>query len=171
MDVELVRKYYFEDKLKIVEIAKILGVNKSTISRVLKQFSEFENEKERRKKESEKRAKEWRNEYKKQKRKKEKEEEEALYAGMMNLQRQNAMSMSKKRTLSTDTLVKLCITHYEYDKQKEKLIFKEDWGKRPEDLPKSVDVHKDVLKQFKEYAQKVESEKWMSETEKKVLSQ
>jgi len=34
VDVELVRKYYFEDKLKIVEIAKILGVNKSTVSRV-----------------------------------------------------------------------------------------------------------------------------------------
>uniref|UniRef100_UPI0004A38F80 helix-turn-helix domain-containing protein n=1 Tax=Thermoanaerobacter sp. A7A TaxID=1350366 RepID=UPI0004A38F80 len=72
MDVEIVKKYYFEDKLKIVEIAKILGVNKSTVSRVLKQFPEFEKEKERRKKENEKRAKEWRNEYKKQKRNEEK---------------------------------------------------------------------------------------------------
>ncbi|HHY80761.1 MAG TPA: helix-turn-helix domain-containing protein [Thermoanaerobacter sp.] len=149
MDVELVKKYYFEDKLKIVEIAKILGVNKSTISRVLKQFSEFEKEKERRKKESEKRAKEWRNEYKKQKRNKEKEEDEALYAGMMNLQRQNAMSMSKRRTLSTDTLVKLCITHYDYNKEKERLIFNESAGKRPADLPRSVYVHKNVLKQFR----------------------
>ncbi|ADH59842.1 conserved hypothetical protein [Thermoanaerobacter mathranii subsp. mathranii str. A3] len=149
MDVELVKKYYFEDKLKIVEIAKILGVNKSTISRVLKQFPEFEKEKERRKKESEKRAKEWRNEYKKQKRNEEKEEEEALYAGMMDLQRQNAMSMSKRRTLSTDTLVKLCITHYDYNKEKERLVFNESAGKRPADLPRSVYVHKNVLKQFR----------------------
>jgi len=149
MDVEIVKKYYFEDKLKIVEIAKILGVNKSTVSRVLKQFSEFEKEKERRKKENEKRAKEWRNEYKKQKRNEEKEEEEALYAGMMNLQRQNAMSMSKRRILTTDTLVKLCITHYDYNKEKERLVFNESAGKRPVDLPRSVYVHKNVLKQFR----------------------
>jgi len=148
MDIELVKKYYFEDKLKIVEIAKILGVNKSTISRVLQQFSEFEKEKEQRKKESEKRAKEWRNEYKKQKRKKEKEEEEVLYAGMINLQRQNAVSMSKRKVLSTDTLVRLCITHYDYN-EKERLIFNESAGKRPKDLPKSIYVHKNVLKQFR----------------------
>ncbi|WP_029688351.1 helix-turn-helix domain-containing protein, partial [Thermoanaerobacter sp. A7A] len=92
---------------KLVEIAQQLGVSQPAVTKMLKQFPEYHQEKERRKKESEKRAKEWRNEYKKQKRNEEKEEEEALYAGMMDLQRQNAMSMSKRRTLSTDTLVKL----------------------------------------------------------------
>jgi transposase-like protein len=145
MDVEIVKKYYFEDKLKIVEIAKILGVNKSTVSRVLKQFSEFEKEKERRKKENEKRAKEWRNEYKKQKRQQDEEEYELLQKD----HRDAVQSLSRKGKLSDDALIKLCILHYDYNKEKERLIFNESAGKRPADLPRSVYVHKNVLKQFR----------------------
>jgi len=145
VDVELVRKYYFENKLKIVEIAKILGVNKSTVSRALKQFPEFEKEKERRKKENQEKAKQWRNEYKKQKR----EQYDEDYELVLKTHREDAAALSRKGRLSDDVLIKLCITHYYYNKQKERLVFNESAGKRPTDLPRSVYVHKNVLKQFR----------------------
>ena len=145
MDVELVRKYYFEDKLKIVEIAKILGVNKSTVSRALKKFPEFEKEKERRKKENQEKAKQWRNEYKKQKR----EQYDEDYELVLKDHREAVASLSRKGKLSDDILIKLCILHYDYNKEKERLIFNENSGKRPADLPKWFYVHKNVLKQFR----------------------
>ncbi|HHY79515.1 MAG TPA: helix-turn-helix domain-containing protein [Thermoanaerobacter sp.] len=145
MDVELVRKYYFEDKLKIVEIAKILGVNKSTVSRALKQFPEFEKEKERRKKENQEKAKQWRSEYKKQKRQQYDEE----YELVLKDHREATAALSRKGRLSDDALIKLCILHYDYSKEKERIIFNESAGKRPADLPKSVYVHKNVLRQFR----------------------
>lgn len=141
VDVELVRKYYFEDKLKIVEIAKILGVNKSTVSRVLKQFPEYHQEKERRKKENQEKARQWRNEYKKQKREQYDEEYEML--------KKSHAPIFKKSRLSDEALIRSCITHYNYNKEKERLIFNESAGKRPADLPKWFYVHKNVLKQFR----------------------
>ncbi|MBE3593406.1 MAG: helix-turn-helix domain-containing protein, partial [Thermoanaerobacter sp.] len=123
----------------------ILGVNKSTVSRVLKQFPEYREEKERRKKESEKRAKEWRSEYKKQKRREYEEEYELLQKD----HREAVRSLSRKGKLSDDVLIKLCITHYDYNKEKERLVFNESAGKRPVDLPRSVYVHKNILKQFR----------------------
>jgi len=145
VDVELVRKYYFEDKLKIVEIAKILGVNKSTVSRVLKQFPEYHQEKERRKKENQEKARQWRNEYKKQKR----EQYDEDYELVIKDHREAVQRLSRKGKLSDEVLVKLCILHYDYNKEKERLIFNESAGKRPADLPRSVYVHRNVLKQFR----------------------
>ncbi|EGD50246.1 hypothetical protein TheetDRAFT_2947 [Thermoanaerobacter ethanolicus JW 200] len=54
-------------------------------------------------------------------------------------------SLSRKGKLSNDTLIKLCILHYDYNKEKERLVFNGSAGKRPADLPRSIYVHKNVL--------------------------
>ncbi|ADD03345.1 conserved hypothetical protein [Thermoanaerobacter italicus Ab9] len=150
---EKVYELYFIKRKKVVEIAKELGISQPAVTKILKQFPEYEVEKERRKKENKikhnKQIAEYVKKRKQKLREQQREEEEALYAGMMELQRQNAVSMSKRRTLGTDTLVKLCITHYDYNKEKERLIFNESAGKRPADLPRWVYVHRNVLRQFR----------------------
>ncbi|EGD51591.1 hypothetical protein TheetDRAFT_1551 [Thermoanaerobacter ethanolicus JW 200] len=130
---------------KLVEIAKELGVSQPAVTKMLKQFPEYYQEKERRKKESEKRAKEWRNEYKRQKRLQDEEDYEVLQKDHMDAVR----SLSRKGRLNNDVLIKLCILHYDYNKEKQRLVFNESAGKRPADLPRSIYVHKNVLKQFR----------------------
>ncbi|EGD51583.1 hypothetical protein TheetDRAFT_1543 [Thermoanaerobacter ethanolicus JW 200] len=130
---------------KLVEIAQQLGVSQPAVTKMLKQFPEYHHEKERRKKENQEKAKQWRNEYKKQKREQDKEDYEALQKDHMDAVR----SLSRKGKLSNDTLIKLCILHYDYNKEKERLVFNGSAGKRPADLPRSIYVHKNVLKQFR----------------------
>ncbi|AEM79779.1 helix-turn-helix domain-containing protein [Thermoanaerobacter wiegelii] len=139
-------KLYLEG-FKLVEIAQQLGVSQPAVTKMLKQFPEYHQEKERRKKENQEKARQWRNAYKKQQR----EQYDEEYEAMKREQAQAAMSLSRKGRLSNDALIKLCILHYDYNKQKERLVFNESAGKRPADLPRSVYVHKDVLKQFRSY--------------------
>jgi len=130
---------------KLVEIAKELGVSQPAVTKMLKQFPEYHQEKERRKKENQEKAKQWRNEYKKQKR----EQYDEDYELVLKDHREATAALSRKGRLSNDVLIKLCILHYNYNKEKERLIFNENAGKRPADLPKSTYVHKNVLKQFR----------------------
>lgn len=130
---------------KIIEIAKKLGVSQPAVTKMLKQFPEYHKEKEQRKKENQEKARQWRNEYKKQKR----EQYDEEYELVIRDHEQAAAALSRKGKLSNDVLIKLCIIHYDYNKKKERLIFNESAGKRPADLPRSVYVHKNVLKQFR----------------------
>ncbi|ERM92478.1 terminase [Caldanaerobacter subterraneus subsp. yonseiensis KB-1] len=130
---------------KIIEIAKQFGISQPAVTKMLKQFPEYHQEKERRKKENQEKAKQWRNEYKKQKREQYDEEYELVIKDHM----QAAAALSKKGRLSDDVLIKLCILHYDYNKEKERLVFNESAGKRPMDLPRSVYIHKNVLRQFR----------------------
>ncbi|ADL67851.1 terminase [Thermoanaerobacterium thermosaccharolyticum] len=167
-DKKKVYALYFLKKLTCTEIAKEVGVTKQAVSKILKQFPEYAEEKERKKQENKIRHNKETGEYVKRKRKEEREYEEGLIAGMMELQRQNAMSMSKKRALSDDALVKSCINHYRYEPKNEKIVFVEDFGRKPADLPKAIKVHKKVNRSY-EYMQDIEDEKWMSMTEKRAL--
>jgi len=168
-DKDKVYALYFLEKMTCTEIAKEVGITKQAVSKILKQFPEYAEEKERKKQENKVRHNKETGEYVKQKRMKEREEDEGLIAGMRELQRQNAVSMSKRRTLSDDALVKSCINHYRYEAKNERIVFIEDFGRRPADLPKSVNIHKVVLNEFREYTQKVENEKWTSTAEEKAL--
>ena len=168
-DKDKVYALYFLEKMKCTEIAREIGVTKQAVSKILKQFPEYAEEKERKKQENKVRHNKETGEYVKQKRRKEREEEEGLIAGMMELQRQNAMSMSKKSTLSDDALVRSCINHYRYEPKNERIVFVEDFGRKPADLPKAIKVHKKVLNGSYEYMQDIEDEKWMSMTEKRAL--
>ncbi|SHE94971.1 Homeodomain-like domain-containing protein [Thermoanaerobacter uzonensis DSM 18761] len=130
---------------KVVEIAKELGVSQPAVTKMLKQFPEYHQEKERRKKENQEKARQWRNEYKKQKR----EQYDEDYELVLKSHREDAAALSRRGKLSDDILIKLCILNYDYNKEKERLVFNESAGKRPADLPRSVYVHKNVLKQFR----------------------
>jgi predicted DNA-binding protein YlxM (UPF0122 family) len=170
-DKNKVYHLYIIEKKTITEIADEENVSKQMISKILKEFPEYKKEKERRKIENSLKRKEKKREYIKQKREIEKEkqeEEEALLWGMMEQQRIHAMMMSKKRTLSTTQLVEYSLS--QYIEVKGKLIYKNDFANKPEDLPKTFNIHKTVLPQFKDYSQKVESEKWNSKVEKEALS-
>ncbi|NNG67206.1 helix-turn-helix domain-containing protein [Caldanaerobacter subterraneus] len=126
---------------KVVEIAQQLGISQPAVTKILKQFPEYHQEKERRKKENQEKARQWRNEYKKQKREQYDEEYEML--------KKSHTPVLKRRKFSDEALIKSTILHYDYNKEKERLIFNENTGKKPADLPRSVYVHKNVLKQFR----------------------
>lgn len=171
---EEVKKLYFENKLSCTDIAKAVGISHQAVSKILKQFPEYADEKERRKRENKIKHNRQIAECVKKKRAElgleQKNEDYIIFARLKELQEQNAVSMSKRRTLSDDALVATCINHYKYDPEREKIVFVEDFGKKPGDLPKSVNVHKVVLNVFREYAQNIESEKWTSTAEEKALS-
>jgi predicted transcriptional regulator len=126
---------------KLIEIAQELGVSQPAVTKILKQFPEYRVEKERRKKENQEKARQWRNEYKKQKREQYDEEYEML--------KKSHTPVLKRRKFSDEALIKSSILHYDYNKEKQRLVFNENAGKRPADLPRSVYVHKNVLKQFR----------------------
>jgi len=63
----------------------------------------------------------------------------------------------------------MSITHYDYNPNNQKLVFNEECGRKPADLPCTIKVHKSTLNQFVQYSQSIESEKWISNVEKKAL--
>lgn len=169
-DKKTVYRLYFYEKKKVVEIAEELSVTKQAISKILKQFPEYLIEKKERKEKNKIKHNKQIAEYIKKKRQEEREEEEALLANLKKLQEKHCiLILSRKNKFSERAIVETCINHYEYDKEHERLVFKEDFGKRPADLPKTMKVHKNVLSQFINYSQQLENEKWTSTTERKAL--
>jgi len=143
-DKKRIYDLFFIEKKRVVDIANLEGVSKQAISKILKQFPEFKQEKERRKAENKEKNKKWTNEYKKQKRQQlreqQMEEEEALLAGMRLLQAQSAAEMSKKRRITDEGIVTILIHHYDYDKDRKILKFNESCGSRPNDVPERFAV-------------------------------
>ncbi|ERM91530.1 hypothetical protein O163_10190 [Caldanaerobacter subterraneus subsp. yonseiensis KB-1] len=160
---------YIIEKKTIIEIAKEENVSKQMISKILKEFPEYEIEKERRKAENNLKRKEKKREYIKHKReleRKEQEEEERLWWGMIEQQRIHAQMISKKRRISTAQLVKLSLSQYIEVNEKLKYI---DPSHKPADLPGTYNVHNIILPQFRDYANEIESEKWNSKVEEEAL--
>lgn len=173
VDKDRVYYLYFHEKKKVSEIAKAENVSQPAITKILKRFPEYTVEKERRKEENKLKHQRqiaiYVNQRRKRLRAEQREEDEIIFAHLYELQKQNALSMSTRRTLSKKELVRLCLCHYRYDATEEKLFFIEDWGKRPADLPERVDVHgENILDYVREYKQDLEEQKWMSSTEQKV---
>lgn len=160
---------YIIEKKTIIEIAKEENVSKQMISKILKEFPEYEIEKERRKAENDLKRKEKKREYIKHKReleRKEQEEEERLWWGMIEQQRIHAQMISKKRRISTAQLVELSLSQYIEVDEKLKYI---DPSHKPADLPRTYNVHNIILPQFRDYANEIESEKWNSKVEEEAL--
>ena len=143
---EEVKRLYFENKLSCTDIAKAVGISHQAVSKILNQFPEYADEKERRKRENKIKHNRQIAECVKKKRAElgleQRNEDYIIFARLKELQEQNAMSMSKRRTLSDDALVKSCINHYKYEAENERIVFIEDFGLKPADLPKSIKVHK-----------------------------
>jgi transposase len=167
--------YYFIEGKKASQIANILNVNKSTITRVLSQFPEYSQEKERRKKENKENHLQKTKNYIKEKRGKEKrvktntEAERAIKAKMDKKHRIDVFLLSIRKTVSTRQLIEYCLGGYIFDNQTGKYFFDETYGLRPSDLPKSYKTDADVLPQFRMFANNIEREKWTSTTESEAL--
>lgn len=160
---------YIIEKKTIVEIAKEENVSKQMISKILKEFHEYKEEKEKRKIENAIKRKEKKREYIKHKReieREEREKEEALWWGMMEQQKIHAQMISKKRRISTAQLVEFSLSQYIEIDGKLRYI---NPVHKPGDLPKTYDPHNVILPQFKDYANEIESEKWNSNVEKEAL--
>jgi len=169
-DKNKIYSMYIIEKMTITEIAKEENVSKQMISKILKEFPEYEIEKEKRKAENALKRKEKKREYIKHKReivKQKQEEEERLWWGMMEQQEIHARISSKKRKITNAQLVEFSLSQYIEIKGKLRYI---NPSQKPADLPKTYDPHKIILSQFKEYKDKIESEKWTSNTEKETLS-
>lgn len=139
---DIIYNFYFIDKLSCVDIADKIGISKQAVSKTLKKFPEYEIEKEHRKSINKKKHNKQIAECVSRKRQEQsefnkidKEEDEAIYAGMMMLQAQNAVSMSRKRKIGDDSLLKIYLNAYDYNKDKHSIVFNERVGRCPNDLP------------------------------------
>jgi IS30 family transposase len=160
--IQTIQRLYFREHKKIKEIAESLNCSTDTVSRIIKKDERYKTEKELRRNNTKEKQKN----SKKEKRK----EDNRILESLKRQQEKHAILMSRKRKLSTDALIELAITHYKYDKEHKQLVFTEDFGERPSDLPRTVKVHKDVLNEFRKYAQSIESEKFNSSVEQKALT-
>lgn len=148
------------------EIAKILNCSLFTVKKAIKEDPEYEKIKQRKKEKSLENHKLAKFKFKKIEKEKQ-EEEERLWWGMMEQQEIHARISSKKRKITNAQLVEFSLSQYIEIKGKLRYI---NPSQKPADLPKTYDPHKIILSQFKEYKDKIESEKWTSNTEKETLS-
>ena len=149
---ELVKKLFFDEHKKVCDIAKDLSVSNSLITKIIKNDSKYENERNRRKIDSRKRNVEATKKIVNEKRQRMKSlYDSSIVSGMMLLQKQNAISMSTTRKISTTGIVTANLKHYLYNPQKQKLIYNDECGARPFDLPKSIKIHTCDYIPFKAY--------------------
>ncbi|HHY79346.1 MAG TPA: helix-turn-helix domain-containing protein [Thermoanaerobacter sp.] len=159
----------YKQGLKQKEIAEKLNCSISTVKKAIKTDPEYKKIRQEKKEKNKEKYKQAKLNYIKQKREIEKqkqEEEERLWWGMIEQQRIHAQMISKRRKLSTAQAVEYSLSQYFYTN--EKLVYINPHQK-PADLPQTFDVHKNILPQFKEYMNKIESEKWNSKVEKEAL--
>ncbi|SHF80198.1 hypothetical protein SAMN02746089_02577 [Caldanaerobius fijiensis DSM 17918] len=189
-DKNKVYQLYFIEKLKVVDIAKIEGVSQPAITQILQQFPEYKQEKERRKKENKIKNRNWTNEYKKQQRQlkklqkeAERQEDEAIMWALQELQKQNAVAMSKRRKLQGNILWEAYLSGYRYDpeyvnragRKDPSYVWREDVpffdeGDKSAKRYKRIPVHtSSAAAVIYEERNRVESEKWESTTEKEAL--
>jgi predicted transcriptional regulator len=98
----------------------------------------------------------------------EKMRENAAEAQMQRLHQIEVNATVKRRRLSESTVLESCLSAYEFDPEKEQLVFTEKYGKKPADLKKYYKVHTETTI-ISEIKNKIEEEKRTSEVEKQVI--
>ncbi|MCR3759356.1 helix-turn-helix domain-containing protein [Clostridium felsineum] len=139
---DLVEKLFFTENKKVCEISKELQISNSLITRIIKSDSRYKAEKSKRKIESKKRNVEATKKIINKKRQSMRSSyDNSIFSGMMLLQKQNAISMSRNRKMSTTGIVAANLNHYNYDSKRQRLVFDNSCGVRPVDLPRSIKIH------------------------------
>lgn len=136
---EKIKKLYYENHKKVVEIANEVNFSNSTVTYVIKKDKRYKLEKENRKNESLKRSRELSKKIKAKKR--EEARDAVIMSNLRLLQIQNAISMSRTRKISATGIIEINLNHYKFNSQKQKLEFDKSCGNRPYDLPKSIGIH------------------------------
>lgn len=112
-----IQKMYFEDGFTPKEISEDLSVSKSTVTRALQasdKYSTFRKNKSNLSR---------------------KHNDDAVIASLLVEQRKHAISMSKSSRISDIEIIKLNLQHYKYNPNDNSLVFNENSGKRPNDIP------------------------------------
>ena len=127
--------YYYILELKPRDIANIVGMSPAFVTNMINESSMiYQKEREKRKDETKAKKAE-------QMIKGKSSNDAIIFGSMMQLQSQNAISMSRRRKLSDDGIVKMNINHYSYNPKKKRLEYNDECGAKPHDLPKSRKIH------------------------------
>ncbi|WP_079428873.1 hypothetical protein [Clostridium oryzae] len=114
---------YFIEKLKIKAIADINNVSAAYVSKIIKLDSRYEQEKHRRKVVNKDKHERQKRIFNMKKRKKTLIEDNIIFSNLAALQVQNAKAMSTKRKINGDTMIKINLQHYRYNKYKKRLEY------------------------------------------------
>lgn len=148
----LVKKLFFDEHKKVCEVARDLDISNTMVTKIIKSDNRYENEKSMRKVENKKKNVEATKEIVNKKRQRMRSSYDSLIvSGMMLLQKQNAISMSRNRKVSTTGIVTANLNHYTYDNKRQRLVFNNSCGDRPFDLPRSIKIHTCEYVPFKAY--------------------
>lgn len=135
---EIIELYYVQKK-KVCDIAKKLGLNNASVTYVIKKDPRYDYEKKRRSLESKERNREMSKRIKTKKRKE--NDDFAVMNNLKLLQKQNSISMSKTRKMTSIGIVEANLNHYKFNEKKQRLEFDKSCGVRPIDLPSTIKVH------------------------------
>lgn len=129
--------YYYILELKPRDIANIVDMSPAFVTQQISESSMiYEKEREKRKDENKAKRTE-------QMIRGKSSNDAMLFGNMMQLQSQNAKSMSRSRKINDDGMVEMNINHYSYNPKKKRLELKLDsrCGAAPFGLPRTKKVH------------------------------
>ena len=132
---EQIIKYFFNEHLKVKDIAEIMNVSSSYITRIIKQDKRYSEEKEYRYNKSKEKRKLDQNNFIKHKR--EQKMIDDNYAFVQEQHKQAVLELSKSKHLSDESYRKWNISAYRYNPSKHRYEFDEKLG-RSADVPKYI---------------------------------
>ena len=128
-------KYFFNEHLKVKDIAERMNVSSSYVTRIIKQDKRYSEEKEYRYNKSKEKRKLDQNNFIKHKR--EQKMIDDNYAFVQEQHRQAVLELSKSKHLSDESYRKWNISAYKYNPSKHRYEFDEKLG-RSIDVPKYI---------------------------------
>lgn len=133
---------FFNSKCTMTEIAKELDISIECVSNIIKQHSDYLNEKHNRKQENKKKHIEKTKKYISDKRATEKESKESreTYEQVLKWHEDDSAELSQCARLSTRSAVYKCLSAYNLSRSKKSLVWNNKVGKRPKDMPKNFSL-------------------------------
>lgn len=132
---KLIIKYFFYEHLKVKEIAEMLHISPSYITKIIKQDKRYSNEKEYRSNKSKEKRRLNQNRFIKHKREQKRIDDN--FAFVEEQHRQASLELSKSKHLSNESYRKWNISAYKYNPSKHRYEFDERLG-RSADIPKYI---------------------------------
>ena len=132
---ELIIKYFFNEHLKVKEIAEMIHTSSSYITKIIKQDKRYVGEKEYRANKSKEKRKLEQNKFIKHKREQKRIDDN--FAFVEEQHRQASLELSKSKHLSNESYRKWNSSAYKYNPSKHRYEFDEKLG-RSADVPKYI---------------------------------
>lgn len=132
---ELIIKYFFIEHLKVKEIAEIIHISSSYITKIIKQDKRYVGEREYRANKSKEKRRLDQNNFAKHKREQKRIDDN--FAFVEEQHKQASFELSKSKNLSNESYRKWNISAYKYNPSKYRYEFDEGLG-RSADVPKYI---------------------------------